>query len=145
VSNWEANKPDHADRNKILNNRIGPNVAAESIDIKEGTCCGTISGNHFDGTGMKGENSGDSWIDLKGDKYTIENNEGVNSLTDGIQVHHVGNSLSGLRADGNGLLSGCHNKIQHQKCSNIHGKCVAVDIQHNTVVQANDCPNEVVE
>lgn len=145
VSNWEDQKPDHADRNKILNNKIGPNVAAESIDIKEGTCCGIITGNHFDGTGMTGENSGDSWIDLKGDKYTIENNEGVNSLTDGIQVHHVSTAVTGLKADGHGLLSGCHNTIAHQKCSGIHGKCVAVSIQHNTVLVADDCPNEVTE
>ena len=119
-------------------------MAAESIDIKEGSCCGLIRENHFDGTGMKGENSGDSWIDVKGDNYTIENNEGEHSLTDGIQVHHIRQAIDGLRSDGHGLLSGCHNRIIHQKCSSIHGKCVAIDISHDKVLQANDCPNEVV-
>ncbi|CAG2178965.1 unnamed protein product, partial [Oppiella nova] len=88
VSNWESNKPDKSDRNQILNNRIGPNVAAEEIDIKEGSCCGIIKNNVFDGTGMSGENYADSWIDVKGEGYTIEDNEGNHSLLDGIQVRH---------------------------------------------------------
>ena len=88
VSNWEDNKPDKSDRNQILNNRIGPNVAAEEIDIKEGSCCGIIKNNVFDGTGMSGENYADSWIDVKGEGYTIEDNEGNHSLLDGIQVRH---------------------------------------------------------
>jgi hypothetical protein len=86
VSHWPNNSPDHSDRNQILNNKIGPNVAAEEIDIKEGSCCGIIRGNTFDGTGMSGENYADSWIDVKGDKYTIEDNTGNHSLLDGIQV-----------------------------------------------------------
>jgi len=35
---------------------------------------------------MSGENYADSWIDLKGDNYTIEDNTGNHSLLDGIQV-----------------------------------------------------------
>lgn len=70
----------------MINNRIGPKVAAEEIDIKEGSCCGLIKGNTFDGTGMSGENYADSWIDLKGEDYTIEDNVGNHSLLDGIQV-----------------------------------------------------------
>ena len=62
-------------------------MAAEAIDIKEGSCCGVIRGNTFDGTGEKGQNGGDSWIDVKGDKYTIEDNTGKNPLLDGIQVN----------------------------------------------------------
>ena len=92
---------------------------------------------------MSGQHDADSWIDLKGDRYTIENNEGNHSLKDGIQIHHISSALSGLQADGNGLLSGCHNKISHQKCSNIHGKCVAVDVS-TKIVTAGDCPNEVI-
>ena len=38
VKNWENHHPDRSDRNKISHNKIGPNVAAESIDIKEVGC-----------------------------------------------------------------------------------------------------------
>ncbi|CAG2116820.1 unnamed protein product, partial [Medioppia subpectinata] len=115
VSNWEDNKPDKSDRIQVLNNRIGPNVAAEEIDIKEGSCCGVIKNNVFDGTGMSGENYADSWIDVKGDGYTIEDNTGEHTLLDGIQIHQI--------ADAN--MGGCGNKIIHDKCKGtIKGKCV---------------------
>lgn len=84
--NWADGKQDKSDYNEILNNHIGPNVAAESIDIKEGSCCGTIKGNTFDGTGMKGEHDADSWVDVKGDKYDIQDNTGTHSFKDGFQV-----------------------------------------------------------
>ena len=89
VNNWgklTGGKPDQSMRNQIINNVIGPNVAAEAIDIKEGTCCGLIQGNTFNGHGMKGENSGDSWIDVKGESYTIENNKGDSALANGFEV-----------------------------------------------------------
>ena len=70
----------------MLNNKFGPNITAEAIDIKEGTCNGTIIGNIFNGTGMSGQNFADSWIDVKGYNYVIENNTGDHSLRDGIQV-----------------------------------------------------------
>jgi len=86
VSNWVDGKPDKSNRNKAINNHFGPNIAAEAIDIKEGTEGGLIDGNTFDGTGMSGENSADSWIDVKGDDYTISNNKGSKTLLDGFQV-----------------------------------------------------------
>ena len=86
VSHWVDHKPDHSDRNQVINNRIGPKVAAEEIDIKEGSCCGLIKGNHFDGTGMSGEHFADSWMDIKGDNYTIEDNVGYHAILDGFQV-----------------------------------------------------------
>ena len=67
-------------------NVFGPNIAAEAIDIKEGTKYGLIEGNIFDGTGMTGENNADSWVDMKGSYYRIYNNSGTKSLTDGFQV-----------------------------------------------------------
>lgn len=141
VSHWEnTHTPDRSDRNRIEHNQIGPNVGAESIDVKEGTCCGVISTNHFDGTGMSGVHFADSWIDLKGDKYTVEHNEGVHSVKDGIQVHHQAPAMEGLKTIG--LLGGCHNKLIGNKCSQIHGKCVVVESPH-TILHANDCPNEV--
>ena len=61
------------------------------IDIKEGTTGGIIRGNNFDATGITGANSGDSWIDVKGNNYLIEENTGYNPggsiFKDGYQVH----------------------------------------------------------
>ncbi len=93
-SNWASvtnGAIDKCDSNKVLNNKIGPFVAAECIDIKEGTTGGLISGNTFDAKGIQGANSADSWMDVKGNYYLIENNTGFNSLpsalVDGYQVN----------------------------------------------------------
>jgi hypothetical protein len=93
-SNWATvtnGEVDKCDSNKVMNNNIGPFVAAECIDIKEGTTGGIIRGNTFDAKGIQGANSADSWIDVKGNYYVIENNIGNNSqpsaLLDGYQVN----------------------------------------------------------
>jgi hypothetical protein len=93
-SNWTTytnGLPDRCDSNLIHFNTIGPGVTAESIDIKEGTTGGTIALNHFDATGIIGANSGDSWMDVKGNNYLIEYNSGFNPagsmLKDGFQVN----------------------------------------------------------
>jgi hypothetical protein len=65
------------------------------MDIKEGTTGGLISGNVFDGTGMSGSWA-DSWIDLKGNGWVVQNNHGSNALQDGFQVHQA---LSGWGND----------------------------------------------
>lgn len=94
VSNWPKytdGLPDKCDSNQVINNTIGPNVAAECIDLKEGSTSGLIKGNHFDATGITGANGADSWIDVKGNNYLIEGNIGFNPtgsiLKDGYQVH----------------------------------------------------------
>jgi chitosanase len=92
-SNWDKyagpSGVDASDHVQVLNNRIGPNVAAEGIDIKEGTNSGLVSGNTLDGTGEKDQNSGDSTIDVKGDGYSIIGNTVSHPYTDGFQVHNV--------------------------------------------------------
>jgi hypothetical protein len=80
---------DQSDYVQILNNTIGPDVGAENIDLKEGTTGGLVSGNTFDGNGLTLVNYDDSWIDVKGNAYTIENNHGVHTLKDGFQTHTV--------------------------------------------------------
>ncbi|MBK0382355.1 coagulation factor 5/8 type domain-containing protein [Pedobacter sp. SD-b] len=94
VSNWAKysdGQPDKCDSNKVLNNKIGPYVAAECIDIKEGTTGGLIKGNTFEAQGITGANSADSWIDVKGNHYLIEDNTGFNTqpsvLLDGFQIN----------------------------------------------------------
>ncbi|MBC7798768.1 MAG: hypothetical protein H7Z37_18015 [Pyrinomonadaceae bacterium] len=91
-SNWVNGQPDRSDSNQVLDNDFGPNIAAEHIDIKEGTTGGTIRGNMFNGVGIAGANSADSWVDVKGNNYTISynignNTSGLSSLVDGFQTH----------------------------------------------------------
>lgn len=93
-SNWPKytdGKPDQCDSNQVINNKLGPYVAAECIDVKEGTTGGIISGNTFEAQGITGANSADSWMDIKGNHYLIINNTGYNTqpsvLTDGYQVN----------------------------------------------------------
>ncbi len=93
-SNWATytnGDPDLCDSNLVNRCHIGPGVAAECIDIKEGTTAGIIRNNYFDATGITGANSADSWIDVKGNRYLVEGNTGTNTpgsaLKDGYQVN----------------------------------------------------------
>lgn len=111
-SNWPKisnGTPDLCDSNKVLNNKIGPYVAAECIDIKEGTTGGLIKGNTFEAQGIAGANSADSWIDVKGNGYLIENNIGNNTqpslLKDGYQVNCAFNGW------------GCYNEFKNNICN----------------------------
>lgn len=95
-SNWATytnGQPDLCDSNQVLNNHIGPGITAECIDVKECTTGGLIRGNYFDATGITGANSGDSWMDIKGNYYLIEDNTGYHPggtiFKDGFQVHVV--------------------------------------------------------
>ncbi|MEV4412062.1 cellulose binding domain-containing protein [Catellatospora sp. NPDC049609] len=95
-SNWachgNSGGVDRSDRVQVLNNRIGPYVAAEHIDIKEGTFDGVVRGNTFDGRGISGQNSADSWVDAKGIGYVIENNTGTfaapGTFVNGYETHN---------------------------------------------------------
>ncbi len=119
-SNWAKysnGEPDRCDSNQVINNKIGPYVAAECVDIKEGTTGGIIKGNTFESQGITGANSADSWIDVKGHNYLIENNKGFNTqpsvLKDGYQVNCVypgwgsynefKNNVSDVNASGHGF------------------------------------------
>ncbi|XOK63078.1 right-handed parallel beta-helix repeat-containing protein [Paenibacillus elgii] len=77
--------------NTIANNTIGPNVAAEHIDIKEGSTGTLVENNSFDGTGMSGANAADSFIDVKGNNDVIRGNigyrNGNSKIKDAFQVH----------------------------------------------------------
>ncbi|MDB5799749.1 MAG: hypothetical protein JWL63_688 [Rhodocyclales bacterium] len=130
-SNWasimgNANTPDPSHRNTVLNNTIGPNVSAEGIDVKEGTNSGLIKGNTFIATGISGQNSGDSVIDMKGDNYTVDGNIVTNTPTgpsncaqgdpardtkncfkDGFQIHL--NTVNSISYGNNNTFS--HNTI----------------------------------
>lgn len=86
--NWchvTACRPDRSDRNVVEGNDIA-GTAAESVDVKEGTSDGVVRGNRFDGSSMT---EADSWVDVKGNGWLIEDNVGASSPEDGFQVHAV--------------------------------------------------------
>lgn len=92
-SNWEtvmgsATTPDRSERALISNNRVS-RTAAEGIDIKEGTTGGRVTGNSFSEAGFSGANSADSWVDVKGNGYTVTGNSGSGTKLDALQVHNV--------------------------------------------------------
>lgn len=110
VSNWDSfsnDAPDHSNNNQILNNTISY-TGAEGMDIKEGTHGGLIQGNTFDGRGTCWDaaadcNYGDSFIDMKGEGWTVNNNtmsymhvvwKKGGQTNDGIQVHVISNTGS---------------------------------------------------
>lgn len=106
-SNWceqSSCGPDRSDRNTIEGNTIS-NTTAENVDIKEGTTGGVLRGNSFSGAGMK---DADSWVDVKGNGWTIADNTGVDAPEDGFQVHQIldgwgqGNTFSGNKSTVNG-------------------------------------------
>jgi Right handed beta helix region len=91
-SNWckiSDCAPDRSDHNVVIANTIR-DTTAENVDVKEGTTGGVVADNTFDGAGMRGD--ADSWIDVKGNDWLIQNNHGTNAKTSGFQVN--------LQADG---------------------------------------------
>lgn len=123
TSNWEKYSqggPDRSDRNVIRGNSISA-TTAESVDIKEGTSSGVLVGNVFDGSALTKE-GGDSWVDVKGNSWLIQDNRGTHSLLDGFQTHNVadgwgtgnvfkGNTATGVTEYGIALKPVLGNKI----------------------------------
>ena len=108
-SNWgghgNSSGVDRSDRVLVENNRIGPYIAAEPVDVKEGTTGGVIRGNTFDGRGISGQNSADSWVDVKGVDYLIENNSGAfappGTFANGYETHNPATTPSFQNGCGN--------------------------------------------
>jgi len=89
INNWEKYSnggPDTCNHNIVRNNVFGPFVTAEGIDIKEGTTANLVTGNTFYGKGQLNINSGNSWMEVKGNNNIIEHNTGYDALEDGYQV-----------------------------------------------------------
>jgi hypothetical protein len=80
-------RPDASDYDVITGNDIS-NTTAENVDIKEGTTGGTITGNHFDGAGMV-PSAATSWVNVKGNNWTVTGNTGTDSIGNGLSVHMV--------------------------------------------------------
>lgn len=62
--------------NTVRSCSFGPNIAADHVDIKEYTIGNLVEECTFDGTGMKGENGGNSFVEVKGNNCIIRNNTG---------------------------------------------------------------------
>ncbi|KOV80866.1 cellulose binding domain-containing protein [Nocardia sp. NRRL S-836] len=108
-SNWSCHGnsggADRSDRVQVVGNTIGPRVAAEPIDVKEGTHAGVIRGNTFHGQGITGQNSADSWVDVKGIGYLIEDNTGTfaspGTFVNGYETHNPSSTPSFSNGCGN--------------------------------------------
>jgi hypothetical protein len=88
VSNWCSYtdcQADRSDRNVVKGNTI-TDVTAEAVDAKEGTTGGVIVGNTFGGAKMSGA---DSWVDVKGNNWLVQDNTGTDSVEDGFQTHQI--------------------------------------------------------
>lgn len=76
--------------NTIDDCKVGPNVAAEGADVKEGTKNTIIRNCTFSAEGISGENSADAFIDLKGAYAFVYNNtfnvDGSSILAAGIDI-----------------------------------------------------------
>lgn len=140
VSNWKnftgaSDLPDRCDGNKAIKNAFGPGITAEHIDIKEGTTGGEIRGNTFNGVGISGANSADSWIDVKGSGYQIADNIGTDSPMDGFQTHVAvtgwGNdnvfsgNVASVNGPGVGFLIATASQGNVVKCDNVVNSAAA--------------------
>ncbi len=77
------------DHNTLENCIIGPNVAAEGVDVKEGTTHTIIRNCTFSAQGITGENSADAFLDLKGvytfvydNTFNVDGSTVINSVID---------------------------------------------------------------
>ncbi len=79
--------------NVVRENKIGPEVTAEHLDIKEFTLGTLIENNVFYGKGISGEHYADSFIDLKGNtaivRWNIFYRQNNSKIKDAVQVHDV--------------------------------------------------------
>jgi hypothetical protein len=91
--------PDHSDFNEFTGNNIF-NVTAECMDAKEGTVGCVLSGNTFNGSMIAGANFADSWVDIKGEGWTVTGNTGTTIMTDGYQTHRISMASSFTQASG---------------------------------------------
>lgn len=91
-SNWATytnGNPDTCNYNIIYNNVFGGSITAENIDIKEGTTGGYIIGNTFNGSGVSSTTDATSWVEVKGNYYTVLNNTGSYTIQHGLRTSVV--------------------------------------------------------
>jgi hypothetical protein len=99
-------KPDQSDHDVIIDNNVA-DTTAENVDIKEGTSFGTITGNQFNGAGMN-PSAATSWVNVKGNDWTITGNTGIDSNKDGFSDHQVypGWGMGNVFASNHAIVNG---------------------------------------
>ncbi|WP_306333963.1 sheath polysaccharide-degrading enzyme [Streptomyces sp. KL118A] len=138
---------DKSDNVQITGNTIGPDVGGEAIDLKEGTTGGRVSGNTFDGKGLTGNNYDDSWIDVKGNNYVVENNTGKNTTNNGYETH---SQQSGwgcgtvFRGNKSTLTGATGDKQLAINVTNYSGSCKTTVYASNTVTGGKGLTNITV-
>ena len=85
-NNWCAQtscQPDRTDRTLLMANNISL-TGAQPIEVKEGTSAGIIRDNVIDGTAAMPR--AEEWVKVKGNDWSIYNNQGKNSTVHGFAV-----------------------------------------------------------
>jgi hypothetical protein len=129
ASRWVNGIPDASDYNQVLDNVFGPNIGAESIDVKPGTTGGVIRGNRFSGVGT----AEDAWVDLSGNHYLVEDNYG-----EYLAVGH------GFRVQMSVAGWGSHNEFRNN-LANLQGPGYGFHIGSGTSGNIVRCSNRAVE
>ncbi len=62
--------------NTVRGCKFGPNITADHVDIKEYTVGNLVEYCTFDGTGIMGQNGGDSFVEVKGNECIVRYNTG---------------------------------------------------------------------
>jgi hypothetical protein len=99
-------KPDESDHDVIIDNNVA-GTTAENVDIKEGTSFGAIIGNQFNGAAMNPSDA-TSWVNVKGNDWTITGNTGIDSNKDGFSDHqvHPGWGINNVFASNHATVNG---------------------------------------
>lgn len=112
----------------IKNCEIGPYVRAEAIDIKEGTQKTIVKNNMFNGLGISGSNSANSFISVKGVRAYIYNNtfetKGEKNISNGVTAVFRNTPLSGYE-------------------NNIYDNIFNMDSAKGYIVQANSGTSKI--
>jgi hypothetical protein len=81
---WTDCQPDRSDANVVRNNRIGPNIGSDMVDVKAGSTGTRIAGNIFDGRGSRAEQR--AWVIIQGNDVVVDGNRGTVSALHGFEV-----------------------------------------------------------
>ena len=117
-----GNPQDNSDYNVIAENRFGPGVPSENVDVKEYTHGGIISNNTFNGTALQGIHASTSWVALKGRGWVVSDNLGVG----------LGVSGAGIRVLERAETFGSNNMVVRNTCKRLSAGSVCVFVDPRT-------------
>ncbi len=118
--------------NVVRGCRFGPNVAADHVDIKEYTIGTLVESCIFDGTGMQGENGGNSFVEIKGNQAVVRGNTGCRN---GCEKQLYGFDLS-EQLEGWGQNNQIYDNtlfLDTTDCYTVKGWNCAAEVFRNTV------------